>query len=161
PIVGKLQIGPRIAELKASGSIKTSFLLLPSNEYGPLDQYYASCLVELGLLIIPSDPNDCWEVTPAGVEVGRKFERVMEKTPLFTGGLQQAADVSYEALNNSARSFSLDALRHAEARTEREFLTSLFFSLNGSGSERAVVRQQTLAQLLHVLKVSGTVRRNE
>jgi hypothetical protein len=160
-IVGKLQITPRIAELKASGSIKTSFLLLPSNEYGPLDQYYASCLIELGLLALPDNLNDRWAVTASGQQVASAFEQAMGKTPLFSSGLQQAPEVSYEILNNSARYFSLDGLRRADAKAERQFLISTFFSLNEGASERALIRQQTLIQLLDVLNVSVSVRRKE
>ncbi len=158
PIVGKFQIEPRIPELQTNGFVETAFPLLPSNEFGPLDQYYATCLQELDI-VIPAQDSNRWTVTEVGIALGREFARAIEKTPYIRERQNEASEVSFESLSKSAALFSLDGLRRPEAKAERTLLTKRLFSLGTTAEGKDLVRQQTLGQLLHVLESSRYVQR--
>jgi len=157
PVVGSDAITLRHAEFQAEGQVNTKFKLLPSNDYGGLDQYYASSLHEVGL-ISPTATTERWELTPTGQTIAVAFEKSISDTPYFRRCLNRATEIDLEHLKESSASFSLDGLRRSEAAEERRLLIEAFFNPDKIAQHGARLRQETLGQMLHVMAQTGTIR---
>jgi hypothetical protein len=150
-IVGIDQVNLELSKVSEEDSITTVFKVLPANPWGGFGQYYGGCLQGLGLGNWAED--GFWHVsTKRGSKLADEFAKSVAGTSYVGKNCGNMETVPLQILRESSSDFSLDGIRHDDAKDERILLTQMFFDLDEDAQiHGSSHRQATLGQLLHVL----------
>ena len=123
-IVGIDQVNKYLGEISEKDSISTAFRVLPANNLGGFGQYYGGCLSSLRLGGWEED--GMWHVDgKRGQKLADAFGSSISITPYLKKGFCGTEVVPIKVLTDSASEFSLDGIRGAAAKDERELLTRM------------------------------------
>jgi len=151
-VVGSDAVQPRLERVEATGEVETNFKVLPSNSMGGYGQYYGGSLYQLGLTSRNEEGIDRCALGKA-VEIAEAYHKNVQGSPFCKNKLYGESSFPKKVLAQSARCFSLDALREPAASRERQLLLNLFFGWeNSEQSEEDTLRRHTLTLLLHVIQ---------
>ncbi len=150
-IVGIDQVNRYLDEVSDDDAVNTVFRVLPANHMGGFGQYYGGCLQSLGLGAW--DGDGFWQVsTKRGSKLADAFANSVAGTSYVRKRCGGMETVPMKILRESSSDFSLDGIRHDDAKDERNILTRMFFDLDEDAQVHGSShRQATLGQLLHVL----------